>query len=104
MKLKSDVKATGLRPEMLLALVAAQEVYRKHDHGLVATSTLDGAHSITSLNYAGCAADLRTTAAHILGSTVDAIAADITKALTDDYDVIVEPDHIQLEFQPRRPS
>jgi hypothetical protein len=104
MKLKSGVRITGLRPEMLLALVTANDVYRSHDRDLVVTSLLDGAHSRTSLHYSGCAADLRTTAAHIPRSTVEAIAADIRKALTADYDVIVEPDHIHLEFQPRRPS
>jgi len=103
-KLKSDVKVTGLRPEMLLALMAASAVYRKHDHELVVTSLLDGAHAKTSLHYAGCAADLRTTAAHIPPSTIDAIAAEIRMALTADYDVIVERDHIHLEFQPRRPD
>ncbi len=104
MKLKHDVKATGLRPEMLLAVFIADKVYTKHDYELTITSLLDGAHSKTSLHYAGCAADLRITAAHIPNSTIDAIAADIRKALTVDYDVIVEPDHIHLEFQPRRPE
>ena len=102
MKLKSGVKATGLRPEMLLALMVADGVYSSHGYGLVITSLLDGAHSLTSLHYTGCAADCRTTAANSPKSTIDAIAADIRKALTVDYDVIVEPDHIHLEFQPRR--
>ncbi len=104
MKLKSDVKATGFRAEMLLALIIADGVYQKHGHGLVITSLLDGAHAKTSLHYAGCAADLRTIAANIPKSTIDAIAADIRKALTVDYDVIIEPDHIHLGFQPRRPE
>ncbi len=104
MKLKSGVKPTGLRPEILLAMIIADGVYQKHGHDLVITSLLDGAHSVTSLHYAGCAADLRTIAANIPGSTIDAIAADIRKALSGDYDVIVEPDHIHLEFQPRRPE
>ena len=104
MKLKSGVKATGLRPELLLAINVADEVYNNHGWELTITSLLDGAHSLTSLHYTGCAADLRTTAANIPKSTIDAIAADIRKALTVDYDVIVEPDHIHLEFQPRRTS
>lgn len=103
LKLKSDVKVTGLRPEMLLALVVASDVYQRHDHDLTITSLLDGAHSRTSLHYAGCAADLRTVAANIPKSTIDSIAADIRKALTGDYDVVVERDHLHLEFQPRRP-
>ena len=104
LRLKSDVKVTGLRPELLLALIIANDVYQKHDHDLVITSLLDGAHSRTSLHYAGCAADLRTTAANIPKSTVVAITADIRMALTVDYDVIEERDHIHLEFQPRRPE
>lgn len=104
MKLKANVKVTGLRPETLLALVIANGVYASHGYDAVITSLLDGLHARTSLHYAGCAADLRTTAALIPGSTVDAIAADIRKALTADYDVVVEADHIHLEFQPRRPN
>lgn len=102
MKLKSGVTATGLRVEMLLALTIASQIYQKHGHDLVITSLLDGRHSKTSLHYAGCAADLRTTAAGMATRTIDAIASDIKKALTVDYDVIVEPDHLHLEFQPRR--
>ena len=102
LKLKSDLKVTGLRPEILLALVVANGVYASHGYDAVVTSLLDGLHSQTSLHYAGCAADLRTTAAQIPGSTIDVIASDIRKALTADYDVVVEADHIHLEFQPRR--
>lgn len=104
MNLKNCVSATGLRPELLLAILIAERVYQKHGHTLTVTSLLDGRHSKTSLHYAGQAADFRTTAANIPNSTIDAIVTDLRKALTVDYDVVKEADHIHLEFQPRRPE
>ena len=103
MRLKSNVKITGIRPEILLALTIANDVYKKHGHNLVVTSLLDGVHSKNSLHYAGCAADLRTMAAHIPKSTIAAISEEIRRALTSDFDLVVEPDHLHLEFQPARP-
>lgn len=102
MKLKPGVTVTGLRPELLLALTIADRIYQNHGHDLVVTSLLDGRHSWTSLHYSGCAADLRTTAAGLAASTIEAIASDIKRSLTVDYDVVVEVDHLHVEFQPRR--
>jgi hypothetical protein len=65
LRLKRNARATGVRPELLLAIKVAEEKYAHHGHVLVITSLLDGVHSSTSLHYAGCAADLRTTAGNI---------------------------------------
>jgi hypothetical protein len=101
-KLKPKVSVAGLRPEMLVALMAAQEVYRELGQPLVVTSAVDGRHSITSLHYAGCAVDLRT---RDLGESTATTARDmIAHALPEDYDCILEKDHIHLEWQPRRRS
>ena len=98
------MKLPGLRVELLLAILIADDVYTNNGHGLVITSLLDGIHSRESLHHAGSAADLRTTAANISKNIIAAIAASIRKELMADYDVLVERDHIHLEFQPRRPE
>lgn len=100
MKLKTGVKAQGLRPEMLLGIMAAQEVYRAHGFPVVITSLLDGTHSATSLHYSGCAVDLRTR--HVPKSEQQQIRDEIKEALGEDYDVILESTHIHMEYQPRR--
>ena len=100
MILKEGVKINGTRPEIVFALNVCDAVYSKYGEELVITSLNDGKHSITSLHYAGCAADLRTHYFDI--DEVKIVASDIRSRLGLDYDVIVEKDHIHLEFQPRR--
>ena len=99
MELKSGVKLVGLHPELHLGLVIANEVYASHGVNMVITSVLDGKHSKTSLHYAGYAADLRIKN---LGNTDPYdVAKEIKRRLGVDFDVIVESNHIHLEFQPR---
>ncbi len=90
----------GVRQEIVLALIICDYVYSKHGQELVATSINDSKHSETSLHYSGCAVDLRTH--YFKKDEVKMVASDIRERLTIDYDVIVEKDHIHLEYQPRR--
>jgi hypothetical protein len=102
LKIKDDtVQIQGLRPEMLFALQVAAGVYAAHGQDCVVTSLNDGKHSITSLHYAGCAADLRT---RVFASDTEAkqVTEEIRSALNVDYDLVFENDHIHLEYQPRR--
>ena len=57
--LKPGVRITGMRPEILLAAVAAMEAYRAAGHDLMVTACVDGKHMTGSLHYAGAAIDLR---------------------------------------------
>ena len=101
MKLKnSDVNVNGIRPELVLALVIANDIYANHGENLVITSLNDGKHSQTSLHYSGCAADLRTR--YFLKSEQSKVVNDLKEALTIDFDVVLEKDHIHLEYQPKR--
>ena len=100
--LKSGVRAVGLTPEILLALMVARDAFDKRGAAVVVTSLVDGKHSNGSLHYRGAAVDLRT---HHLpggneGQTAQAIAADMRCALGADFDVVVERDHIHVEHQP----
>ena len=100
MILKEGVVTNGIRQELLLALIVANDVYSQHGKDLVVTSLNDGKHSLTSLHYSGCAADLRT---HYFEDAEDVkdVAASIKNRLGIDYDVVVEKDHIHMEYQPR---
>lgn len=106
MILKPGVRATGLRPEMLLGLCVADTIYTKYGLSMTVTSLNDSTHGMTSLHYAGCAADLRTKD---IPENIDPqkIVAEIKAALGIDYDVILENagelnEHAHLEYQPRR--
>jgi len=102
MKLKEGVKIQGISTELLFALNVADQVYREYDlGGMVVTSLLDGRHSSTSLHYSGNAADLRTR--NLGPDASESVRDDIKDRLGIDYDVILESDHIHVEYQPRRP-
>jgi hypothetical protein len=102
MKLKTGVITTGVAPELIVALMVAAAVWRRHGQELVVTSLNDSRHSVSSLHYAGAAADLRTH--YFQEGIADQVAADLRQSLGNnpDYDVVVESDHIHLEWQPKR--
>ena len=48
--LKPGVRITGMRPEILLAAVAAMEAYKAVGHDLMVTACVDGKHMAGSLH------------------------------------------------------
>ena len=102
MKLKRGINTQSITPELLLALVVADGVWAKHGQNLVITSLNDSRHSRTSLHYAGQAADLRTR--YFDDGIKMRVADDLRDAMGDNknYDIVVESDHIHMEYQPKR--
>jgi len=98
-KLKPEVNPSALRPELLLALVIAERIFQEFNYDFVVTSLNDSIHSDTSLHYAGAAVDLRT---RHMKDDKHIVTEKIRSSLTKDYDVILELDHIHIEYQPRR--
>ena len=81
--------------------VGNNQQYHQYETNLVVTSCNDGHHSLTSLHYSGNAVDLRTR--NLPDNITGHIVRDeIKKNLNIDYDVVLESDHIHLEYQPRR--
>ena len=58
--LKAGVRITGLRPELLVAIIAAERVYEDAGHDLTLTACVDGKHMAGSFHYSGLAVDIRT--------------------------------------------
>lgn len=101
MRFKDDrVNSNGIRPELVLALVIADQVYNDNGKNLVITSLNDSQHSKTSLHYSGAAADLRIN--YFTKSQSMKVVRDLRTRLNADYDVVLEENHIHLEFQPKR--
>jgi len=96
MKLKPGVRVSGIRAEMALAAYVAEGIWRDQGQELVITSITEGKHSRGSLHYQGAAMDLRIW-------NIDAHRAqrDLLDRLGEDYDVVLERDHIHCEFQPK---
>ena len=91
----------GIQPEILVALFAAAPIWRRHGQELVVTSGTDGEHSEGSLHYSGLAVDLRTR--YFGADQVYEVYEDLKKALAGEYDVVLEPSHIHLEFDVKEP-
>jgi len=100
MKLKKGVTLTGIRPELLIAIMVANDVYSYHGYEFVITSVTDGKHSKTSLHYPGFAFDSRIR--NIDDDTISVIVEDLRNSLTDEFDVVLEGNHIHIEYQPKR--
>jgi len=98
-KLKDGVRIAGIRPEMTVAMMVVDAVYRKHDRELVVTSAVEGAHSKTSRHYLGMAIDCRTF--FFDQSKIPQIMREIQNALGDDFYVEFEGDHFHIQFSPK---
>lgn len=97
--IKSNAEVNGLKTEMLLALIIADQVYTKYDRECVLTEGTGGKHGFGSLHYVGYAIDLRTR--DMSEETAKMVTAQIKKALGAQYDVVLESNHIHIEFQPK---
>jgi hypothetical protein len=97
MQLKLGVDIRKVSPELVLGLIIADGIYRQFNTDMVVTSVVDGRHMGTSKHYLGYAADLRIWG---LEGRVDQIVIELQKALTNNFDVVKEVDHIHLEYDP----
>jgi len=102
MKLKKGSKGSkvnGLRTEILLAVMIADSVYKRHSKELVITEGTGGKHGHGSLHYVGQAIDIRTN--YFTKEQTELVASEIKEALNEQYDVVIEKTHMHIEFQPK---
>ena len=101
MRIKKGASVTGIRPEIVIAILVAQTIVESAGVELVITSGTDSKHSVTSLHYAGGAIDIRIN--KMDDGVPETVRGKIKAALGIDFDVILERTHIHIEHQPRRP-
>jgi len=96
MLIKAGVDISRLRPEIRKKLnEIARIVWETEHQELVITSTYEGSHSEGSLHYANLAVDIR-----IYKHGLE-LRSDLRNKLGSDYDVILEADHIHIEYDPK---
>lgn len=100
LSLKTGVKLRGLTPEMLLGIIVVEGAYADMEYDTIITSACDGRHSRGSLHYVGLAVDFRTR--HLKAGDASKVAGKIKDRLGLEYDVVLERDHVHLEYQPER--
>ncbi len=99
--LKKGASIRGISGEITFALYVAASVYARLGYDIVVTSGTegfrgDGIHGDTSLHYDGQAVDLRIR--HMINDDAAKAVEQIAEALGDEYDVVLESNHIHLEF------
>lgn len=96
MLIKAGVDISRLRPEIRRKLSEiARRVWSIEEKELIVTSTYEGSHSEGSLHYANLAVDIRR---ENLG---DLVRMELVDKLGMDYGVVLESDHIHIEYDPK---
>lgn len=96
---KTGVQNTNMAPELTQHYRTIDDIHRRLvGREAVITSTRDGTHRSDSLHYEGKAIDLRT---YDMPPGRDAeIVRELKSALGNDFDIVLEYDHIHLEYDP----
>ena len=89
----------GLKAEALAGMLVVDRLYQAKGRELVITSVTDSKHGPGSLHYSGQAFDCRT--AGISPEEQASIAAAAKSSLTSEFDVLLEADHLHIEYQPK---
>lgn len=92
MKIKDGVQMRAMSAQIALAICVADRLLGGE---LVLTSVTDGVHSSGSLHYVGQAFDMR------LPFKAAIFVEQLKEALGAEFDVVLEKDHIHVEFQPK---
>lgn len=104
-QIKHGASVRGLRPEALLAFFVATAVYAEYGRPCVLTEGSGGKHGRASLHYIGVAIDIRIRDPEGAWSLADwqlqEIVDKLRSRLGPEYDVVLENDHIHVEFQPK---
>ena len=100
MMIKHGASVMGVKPETVIGIIVANSVYRQHGVNMVMTCGTDSKHSKNSLHYCGLAFDIRING--IPGYKIEKIVHDLTESLGDEFDVVLERNHIHVEYQPEK--
>lgn len=96
MLIKAGVDISRLRPEIRKKLNIIEEALERFDDAeLKITSTYEGNHCAGSLHYAHLAVDVGREKAMTYAYR------EIKRVLGKDYDVILKPNHIHIEYDPK---
>lgn len=97
-RIKPGVQLARLTPQMALGAAIVAEAYIGIGCDCVITSCSDGRHRLGSLHDLGCALDFRTR--DLTDGIRDSLVTEIREALGTEFDVVLEADHLHVEWDP----
>jgi len=96
MLIKAGVDISRLKREIRRSLTTVQIIYNIYEEEIVITSTYEGSHGEGSLHYDDNAYDLRKPRDY-----AKEIEMKLRGALGPSFDVVLEGDHIHIEYDPK---
>lgn len=96
MLIKAGVDISRLKREIRRSLPKVEAIYNEFLDELIITSTYEGNHGAGSLHYADDAYD-----SGLPKGNAQAIYREIKEDLGHSYDVVLEGDHIHVEYDPK---
>lgn len=100
--IKPGVDLRNLVPQMAVAYTVAALIYQKFGYVCTITAAFDGVHMTNTLHQRDglCRAlDLRTNTLN--PHDIPLVHAMLKEALGPQFDVVLEKDHIHMEFDPK---
>ena len=88
----------GVTPKNLVIMAAAANAGVVLGVDIVVTSGTDGKHIQGSKHYSGEALDLRTS--NLTKEQIQGLIQELKKRLGTNYDIVLESDHLHVEFDP----
>jgi len=101
MRLKKGVRVGGVSPEISVAIMVVDSIYGTFSRELVITSMCEDTHSERSAHYRGDAFDCRTY--YFNDDQKEQLVTNVERALGTDFIVILEEDHLHVQFSPKKP-
>lgn len=101
LSLKTGANPVGMTPQIIFAIIVAEDIYADEGFDLVVTSINDSQHADTSRHWSGDAVDLRTR--EFSGDIARRIVEKLRRALPRHYLVLFESNHIHISYKPKKP-
>jgi hypothetical protein len=93
---------TGLKPEITITFLPIYLVCNEHGVKPILSSGIDRKHRPKSLHYPGMAVDVYWIGFELNGHELKQLVRDdLADALGPHYDVVLEGDHVHIEYQPK---
>ena len=100
LRLKEGVSLRKLQPQAVLMAVVMDQIYGANGiKECVITSGDEGKHKPNSLHYVGLALDFRSR--EMTAVKQIKVISEARAALGRDFDVVLEPNHIHVEADPK---
>ena len=98
-KIKKGVSILGLKPEIILGFVIIKSAFNRHGYVCRLTSGVDGKHMNHSHHKKGLAIDIGIRG--VPRDELEKIINECYECLGDEFQLIVEGNHIHCEFDPK---